>query len=95
MSSGKNRAKNKRKRRITEYKTKNMVDKYVKHPKCKKCGCTDFAIVYKEGNNSYGLYCSSCGFFVKFLNKDEKRAYGVRPSGRTAVSKTVNQSSSL
>lgn len=40
---------------------------------CKKCGCTTLYIENK-GNN-VGLYCSDCGAWIKWLGKDELRAY--------------------
>ena len=40
---------------------------------CKKCSCTTLYIENK-GNN-VGLYCSDCGAWIKWLGKDELRAY--------------------
>lgn len=40
---------------------------------CKKCGSTS---LYTENNgNNIGLYCSDCGAWVKWLGKDELRAF--------------------
>lgn len=41
--------------------------------KCKRCGCTEY-ILNTKGNNT-GLYCSDCGKWHKWLNKDEIRVY--------------------
>lgn len=38
-----------------------------------KCGSLDF-FVEKQGNNT-GLYCSMCGRWQKWLNKDEIRLF--------------------
>lgn len=41
--------------------------------KCKRCGCTEY-ILNTKGNHT-GLYCSGCGKWHKWLNKDEVRVY--------------------
>lgn len=40
---------------------------------CKKCGSISLHIE-KKGNNT-GLYCNDCGAFLKWLGKDELRAF--------------------
>lgn len=40
---------------------------------CKKCGSTD--LFTKEKGNNVGLYCSDCGAWIKWLHKDELRAF--------------------
>lgn len=40
---------------------------------CKKCGSVDLHTEAK-GNNT-GLYCSDCGAWVKWISKDEFRAF--------------------
>lgn len=40
---------------------------------CKKCGSAAFHTEVK-GNNT-GLYCDDCGAWVKWLSKDELRAF--------------------
>lgn len=40
---------------------------------CKRCGCTEY-ILNTKGNNT-GLYCSGCGKWYKWPNKDEVRVY--------------------
>lgn len=40
---------------------------------CKKCGSVDLFTEVK-GNNT-GLYCSDCGAWIKWLNKNELRAF--------------------
>ena len=40
---------------------------------CKKCGSTDLFTKKKE--NNIGLYCSDCGAYIKWLGKDELKAF--------------------
>lgn len=40
---------------------------------CKKCGSLDLYIEVKGSNT--GLYCSDCGAWIKWLGKDEIRAF--------------------
>lgn len=40
---------------------------------CKKCGSLDLHTEIKGGNT--GLYCSDCGAWIKWLGKDEIRAF--------------------
>ena len=40
---------------------------------CKKCGSTSLYI--KNNGNNVGLYCSDCGAWIKWLGKDELRAF--------------------
>lgn len=40
---------------------------------CRKCGSTD--LFTKEKGNNVGLYCSDCGAWIKWLSKDELRAF--------------------
>lgn len=41
----------------------------IKDYKC-KCGCTNF-FMNSKGNN-VGIYCSRCGKWLKWANKDER-----------------------
>ena len=43
---------------------------------CKKCGSID--LFMKESGNNIGLYCSDCGAWIKWLSKDEQRAFNHR-----------------
>lgn len=47
---------------------------------CKKCGSIDL-FTDKKGNNT-GLYCRDCGAWIKWLGKDELRAFieSMRPA---------------
>ena len=40
---------------------------------CKKCGST--SLYTKNSGNNIGLYCSDCGAWIKWLGKDELRAF--------------------
>jgi hypothetical protein len=40
---------------------------------CKKCGSLDLHTEVKGSNT--GLYCSDCGVWIKWLGKDELRAF--------------------
>lgn len=42
---------------------------------CGHCGCKEFNI-YKLSAN-IGAYCSACGKYIKFLNKEERKKLGV------------------
>ena len=40
---------------------------------CKKCGSV--SLYTEEKGNNVGLYCSDCGAWIKWLGKDELRAF--------------------
>lgn len=40
---------------------------------CKKCGST--SLYTKESGNNIGLYCGDCGAWIKWIGKDELRAF--------------------
>ena len=40
---------------------------------CKKCGSV--SLYTKNKGNNVGLYCSDCGAWIKWLGKDELRAF--------------------
>ncbi len=43
--------------------------------KC-KCGCENvYFMVQPNRNNVIGIYCVSCGGWIKWANKNEKRLY--------------------
>lgn len=53
-----------------------------------KCGSLDF-FMEKQGNNT-GLYCSMCGKWQKWMNKDEIRVfeYNHKPKARNTIKQT-------
>ncbi len=41
--------------------------------KCKQCGSADFALLTKDNSTQKGIYCNSCGKWLKwFLQKPTK-----------------------
>lgn len=44
--------------------------------KCKKCGCANLAV--KVVKMHTGIYCTQCGAFIKWANKDEARAIALQ-----------------
>lgn len=40
---------------------------------CKKCGSV--SLYTEQKGNNIGLYCSDCGAWIKWLGKDEARAF--------------------
>lgn len=53
-----------------------------------KCGSLDF-FIKKQGNNT-GLYCSMCGKWQKWLNKDEIRLFehNHKPKKKSKINQT-------
>lgn len=53
-----------------------------------KCGSLDF-FMKKQGNNT-GLYCSMCGKWQKWMNKDEIRVfeYNHKPKAKNNIKQT-------
>ena len=51
---------------------------------CKKCGSVSLYIE-KKGNN-IGLYCEDCGAWIKWLGKDELKAFE-----HSQIEKRINQ----
>lgn len=47
---------------------------------CKKCGSTEYKIKDKSNGTgtAHGLYCAKCGFWHKWLGKEEKRLYEIK-----------------
>ena len=48
------------------------IDKMFDHA-CKKCGCCEFGFLLK--GNQLGIYCSRCGRWLKWADKDEQNLY--------------------
>ncbi len=57
---------------------------YIYH-QCSKCSNTDFAFMMK--GNQLGIYCSKCGKWLKWADKDEQNLYElnkpVQPKAKT------------
>lgn len=51
--------------------------------KCNKCSSTQ-TFIEKKGNNT-GLYCSKCGKWITWLNKDQIRAFEHQKTESTVI----------
>lgn len=49
---------------------------------CKKCGSTEYEIKDKPNGTgiAHGLYCAKCGFWHKWLGKEELKLYAKKES---------------
>ena len=57
---------------------------------CKKCGSLELHTEVKGSNT--GLYCSDCGSWIKWLGKDELRAYEhAKLEEKVAINQDVNK----
>lgn len=41
--------------------------------RCKKCGCKELECIINK--TQWGLFCKKCGFWIKWLNKGERKFY--------------------
>lgn len=48
--------------------------------RCSRCGCTQMSLTHSGPHT--GAYCSECGFFVKWLTKEEARVISFRSAER-------------
>lgn len=55
---------------------------------CKKCG--GMSLYTKNSGNNVGLYCSDCGTWVKWLGKDELRAFEHSKEENAVNTQTLN-----
>jgi len=55
---------------------------------CKKCGSLDLHTEVKGSNT--GLYCSDCGAWIKWLGKDEIRAFEYAKSSEKETTQNTN-----
>lgn len=55
---------------------------------CVKCGSKDFHLEVK-GNNT-GLYCNNCGKWIKWLSKDEVRAFEFYQKHKVELTESKN-----
>ncbi len=56
---------------------------------CNKCLSSDVFI--KTSGNNKGLYCSKCGKWIKWLNKDEFRIVERQIESRASAAKHLNK----
>lgn len=57
---------------------------------CKKCGSLDLHTEVKGSNT--GLYCSDCGAWIKWLGKDEIRAFEYAKLNKKEIVQKINDS---
>lgn len=55
---------------------------------CKKCG--SISLYTEEKGNNIGLYCSDCGAWIKWLGKDELRAFEHSKETSNVKQQTMN-----
>lgn len=64
---------------------------------CKKCGSTEYEI--KDKNNgtgiAHGLYCAKCGFWHKWLNKQELILYDKKDSKDEIIARLEAENAEL
>lgn len=64
---------------------------------CKKCGSTEYEIKDKPNGTgiAHGLYCAKCGFWHKWLNKEELKQYGKKDSNGEIFSRLQAENAAL
>lgn len=64
---------------------------------CKKCGSTEYKI--KDKNNgtgiAHGLYCAKCGFWHKWIGKDDLRKYEQKESKDDIIKRLESENAEL
>lgn len=60
----------KRLQRLNKMKENNKCLGKTKKTACNKCGCNTYLVFFIPTANSNGLYCSKCGTWLKFENKN-------------------------
>jgi hypothetical protein len=64
---------------------------------CKKCGSTEYKI--KDKNNgtgiAHGLYCAKCGFWHKWIGKDDLRKYEQKESKDDVIKRLESENAEL
>lgn len=64
---------------------------------CKKCGSTEYEIKDKPNGTgiAHGLYCAKCGFWHKWLGKEELRQYDKKDSKDTIIARLQAENAAL
>lgn len=64
---------------------------------CKKCGSLEYEIKDKPNGTgiAHGLYCAKCGFWHKWLSKDELRKYEQKESKDDIIKRLESENASL
>lgn len=56
--------------------------------KCKQCGSADFALLTKDNSTQKGVYCNSCGKWLKWASKDEVNLFSIKDETTIAETET-------
>lgn len=64
---------------------------------CKKCGSTEYEIKDKSNGTgiAHGLYCAKCGFWHKWLGKEELKQYATKESKDEIIAKLQSENADL
>ena len=64
---------------------------------CKKCGSTEYEIKDKPNGTgiAHGLYCAKCGFWHKWLGKEELKQYATKESKDEIIVKLQSENAAL
>lgn len=64
---------------------------------CKKCGSTEYEIKDKPNGTgiAHGLYCAKCGFWHKWLGKEELRQYEKKDSKDEIIARLQAENAEL
>lgn len=64
---------------------------------CKKCGSTEYEIKDKPNGTgiAHGLYCAKCGFWHKWLGKEELRQYEKKDSKDEIIARLQAENAAL
>lgn len=64
---------------------------------CKKCGSTEYEIKDKSNGTgiAHGLYCAKCGFWHKWLGKEELKQYATKESKDEIIAKLQSENAAL
>lgn len=64
---------------------------------CKKCGSTEYEIKDKPNGTgvAHGLYCAKCGFWHKWLGKEELKQYAKKDSKDEIIARLQAENAAL
>lgn len=64
---------------------------------CRKCGSTEYEIKDKPNGTgvAHGLYCVKCGFWHKWLGKEELKQYATKESKDEIIAKLQSENAAL
>lgn len=75
----------------------DYVKKSISNFVCKKCGSTAYEIKDKANGTgiAHGLYCAKCGFWHKWLGKEELKQYATKESKDEIIAKLQAENAAL